>query len=155
MLDIFLFLVKDFDSVKSFITNSYWNLDIEDNAFVILKNTNENITASLHSTMTQWRHLFSLEVFLEKGSLILNGLKTTSGSYGDEILTISKNRSVAPKAEWSEEEKITYNKTDFWSSEVEYFCKCIENDKPILNGNSKDALKIMCLLEKIYEDSRK
>ena len=77
MLDIFLYLANDFDKVKSFITNSYWNLNIEDNAFVILKNSEKNITASLHSTMTQWRHLFSLEVFLEKGSMILNGLKTT------------------------------------------------------------------------------
>ncbi len=154
MLDIFLYLANDFDSAKSFITNSYWNLDIEDNAFVILKNTKDNITASLHSTMTQWRHLFSLEVFLEKGSMILNGLKTTSGAYGDEILVMTKNRSISPEADWLEEEKLVYKKTDFWKSEVDYFCDCILQDKKIANGNSKDALKIMLLLEKIYKDSQ-
>lgn len=154
MLDIFLYLANDFDLAKSFVTNSYWNLDIEDNAFVILKNTKNKITASLHSTMTQWRHLFSLEVFFEKGSMILNGLKTTSDSYGDEILAISKNRSITPKAEWIEEEKIIYKKIDFWQSEIKYFCKCILEDKKISNGNSEDALKIMKLLEKIYEDSK-
>tara|TARA_B100001250_G_scaffold412086_1_gene442370 strand:- start:693 stop:1691 length:999 start_codon:yes stop_codon:yes gene_type:complete len=154
MLDIFLYLANDFDLAKSFITNSYWKLDIEDNAFVILKNSKTNVTASLHSTMTQWRHLFSLEVFLEKGSMILNGLKTTSGSYGNEILTISKNRSVAPKAEWTEEEKITYQKSDFWQSEIKYFCDSIINNSKIMNGNSLDALKIMKLIEKIYEDSK-
>jgi len=154
MLDIFLYLANDFDLAKSFITNTYWDLEIEDNAFVILKNSRNNITASLHSTMTQWRHLFSLEVFLEKGSMILNGLKTTSGSYGDEVLTISKNRSVAPKAEWSKEDTTTYKKSDFWTSEVDYFFNCIENDTKVENGSSKDALKIMKLLDKIYEDSK-
>ena len=103
--------------------------------------------------MTQWRHIFSLEVFLEKGSMILNGLKTTSGSYGDEILVLSKSRSETPKAEWFEEEKLVYKKSDFWKSEVQYFCDCIITNKTISNGNSSDALKIIELLEKIYKDA--
>ena len=45
-------------------------------------------------------------------------------------------------------------KTDFWQSEIKYFCDCILNDKKVLNGNSEDALKIMLLLENIYEDSK-
>ena len=32
-----------------------------------------------------------LEVFLEGGSIILNGLKTSSGAYGDENLSVRRN----------------------------------------------------------------
>ena len=92
MLDLFLYLGGDFDQIKSFVSNLFWKIpDIEDNVFAILKNSNTGLCASLHSTMTQWRYLFSLEIFLEKGSLILNGLKTSSGAYGVEVLTIKYN----------------------------------------------------------------
>ena len=87
------------------MSNLYWKSEIEDNAFVILRNNNSGLVASLHSTMTQWRHLFSLEIFLEQGYLVLNGLKTSSGTYGDEILTIAKNRTEAPRAKWEDEER--------------------------------------------------
>ena len=37
MLDLFLHFGSDFDIIKADVTNNYWNSDIEDNAFVILK----------------------------------------------------------------------------------------------------------------------
>jgi predicted dehydrogenase len=64
MLDLFMYLGGDFDRVKAELSNTFWKLEVEDNAFVILRNTKTGMDASLHSTMTQWRHLFSLEVFL-------------------------------------------------------------------------------------------
>ena len=62
MVDLFLYLGGDFDSIHATVSNLYWKLDVEDNVFATLENTKTKITASLHSTMTQWRHLFSLEV---------------------------------------------------------------------------------------------
>ena len=35
--------------------------------------------------MTQWRHLFSIELFMEKGYMVLNGLITSTMSYGEEF----------------------------------------------------------------------
>ena len=75
MLDLFLHIGDDFDKVHASVSNLYWDLDVEDNVFATLENSRTGLTASLHSTMTQWRHLFSLEVFLEKGYFVLNGLK--------------------------------------------------------------------------------
>lgn len=154
MLDLFLNFADDFDKVKAFISNLYWNMDIEDNAFAILKNSQTGVVASLHSTMTQWRHLFSLEIFLEKGYLVLNGLKTSSNTYGDEILTIAKNRSTAPAATWEDEERITYHSNSSWDSEINHFLSSIENDSKVQVGNSTDALKLMTLIENIYEDGK-
>ena len=84
MLDLFRYLYGAFDEVRAFVSNLFWKTDIEDNVFAILRNSRTGVVASLHSTMTQWRHLFSLEIFLERGHLVLNGLKTSSGTYGDE-----------------------------------------------------------------------
>ena len=109
MLDLFLFLGGDFDKIYASVSNLYWKLNVEDNVFATLENTKTGMAAALHSTMTQWRHLFSMEIFLEKGYLVLNGLKTSSNTYGDEILTIAKNRSLAPAATWKDEEDITYH----------------------------------------------
>ena len=86
MLDLFLHLAGGFDEVSSFFFNHFWKIDgIEDNVFAIYRSSETGISASLHSTMTQWRYLFSLEVFFEGGALILNGLKTSSGAYGDDF----------------------------------------------------------------------
>lgn len=151
MLDLFLYLSGDFDIVKAEVSNLYWNMDVEDNVFVILKDSSTGRVASLHSTMTQWRHLFSLEIFLEKGYLVLNGLITSTMSYGEEILTIAKNRSSAPAATWKDEEEIKYNINNSWRYEMEHFFNSIERDIPIKIGSSDDALKLMNIIDKIYQ----
>lgn len=150
MLDLFLHLAGDFDEVHALVSDLYWGLDIEDNVFAIFKNNETGVAASLHSTMTQWRHLFSLEVFLEKGYMVLNGLKTSSGTYGEEVLSIAKNRSTAPAATWEDEEKMTYHTNTSWRSEVDHFFDCIENERVIEVGNSSDALNLMKIIDKVY-----
>jgi predicted dehydrogenase len=141
----------DFHEVQAMVSNLYWKLDIEDNVFAIFRNKENGIVAQLHSTMTQWRHLFSLEVFLEKGYLVLNGLKTSSGTYGDEVLSIAKNRTTAPAATWEDEERITYHTDTSWRSEIHHFFNAILNDTHIEIGNSTDALKIMKIIDKVYQ----
>jgi predicted dehydrogenase len=152
MLDLFLNLAGDFDEVKAFVSNVYWHLDIEDNVFAILRNSTTNIVASLHSTMTQWRHLFSLEVFCERGYYVLNGLLTSSRAYGDEVLSISKSRTTAPMAVSVEDEQIVYPADESWQSEVDHFFDAIEHDRSIDVGNSAEALKLMKLVDRIYAE---
>ena len=151
MLDIFLYLAGDFDKIQAAVSNLYWDLDIEDNVFAMLQNSKNKIAASLHSTMTQWRNLFSLEVFFEKGYVVLNGLNTSSKSYGEEVLNIAKNRSLAPAAIWEEEENIHFKIDNSWEKEIIEFNKSIiENTKPII-GNSLEALQLMKVIDEIYK----
>lgn len=155
MLDLFLLMAGDFDEIQGMVSSLYWKLDgIEDNVFVNLRNRSTGVVASLHSTMTQWRHLFSFEVFLERGHMVLNGLKTQSGSYGDEVLNVSKNRTVAPAATWEDEEQIVYHADSSWRDETEYFLDCIRENRPITNGNSDDALKVMRVIDRVYREER-
>lgn len=150
MVDLFLYLGGTFDEVHAFVSSLYWKRDIEDNVFAIFRNSETGLAASLHSTMTQWRHLFALEVFLERGYFVLNGLQTSTGSYGDEILTIAKNRTAAPAATWEDEEKITYHTNTSWRSEVDAFFRAIEEDRPVEIGTSENALELMRTIDKVY-----
>lgn len=150
MLDLFLYFKSDLEAHSALVTNYFWKRNLEDNVFANFKSKDGNVIASLHSTMTQWRHLFSLEIFLEEGYLTLNGLITSSGSYGKETLTIAKNRTKAPRATWNDEESITFETDDFWQREVDYFVEKVNNSKSIEFCNSNDAYNVMKQIENIY-----
>ncbi|MGF1448123.1 MAG: Gfo/Idh/MocA family protein [Opitutales bacterium] len=151
MLDLFLLFAEDFDEVQAMVSNVYWDIDgLEDNVFANFRNRASGVVASLHSTMTQWRHLFSLEIFLERGHIVLNGLKTSSNSYGDEVLTMERNQASSPAVEWGPMQSFTYPVDTSWLSEVNAFFDAIESSHPVQAGNSADALKLMRLVDRIY-----
>jgi predicted dehydrogenase len=152
MLDLMIYLSGGFDEVQSMVSNLFWKADgIEDNVFVNLRSKKTGICASIHSTMTQWRYIFSLEIFLEGGSLILNGLKTSSGAYGEEQLTVKRNKSLSASATHERAEQEIFDRNTSWISEVQHFLDAVDEGKPIELGNSNDALNVMRLMDKIYE----
>lgn len=154
MLDLFLHFAGEFDEIHSLVSNLFWETEgLEDNVFAIMRNNSNGVCASLHSTMTQWRYLFSLEVFLEKGALVLNGLKTSSGVYGDEDLAIKHNDRNRAQGQFESEEHIIYHTDTSWVTEVEQFFEAISEDKPIELGNSKDALRLMQAMDRIYRNT--
>lgn len=151
MVDLMLHLGGEFDEVSSMVSNLFWKIDgIEDNVFAIFRNSETGICASMHSTMTQWRYLFSLEVFLEGGALILNGLKTSSGAYGDEDLAIKRNPSHLQDGRFELEEHVVYHMDNSWQSEIDHFFDCIEQDQTVRYGSSSDALTVMEMIDRIY-----
>ena len=76
LLDLMNFLSGGFDFVQSVLSSNYLKIkDVEDNAFLNLMCKKSGIAASLHSTITQWRYLFSLEIFFGKRIYCLKWLK--------------------------------------------------------------------------------
>ena len=137
------------------MSNLYWKTEgIEDNVFAMMRNRETGMTASLHSTMTQWRHLFSLEVFLDRGYMVLNGLKTGSGTYGNEELVVAKNRSAAPAALWEDEERIKFDIDPSWTFEAQHFFESIRSNTKPSYGSSDDARAVMDLIDQIYAHDR-
>jgi predicted dehydrogenase len=152
MLDLFLQFAGEFDEIHSLLSNLFWETPgLEDNVFSIMRNNTTGVCASLHSTMTQWRYLFSLEIFLEKGALVLNGLKTSSGVYGNEDLAIKHNDAHREQGEFESEEHIVYRTDTSWRTEVDQFFDSIINNSPIKLGHSEDALRLMQAMDRIYE----
>lgn len=156
LLDLFLHMTDDFDEVHALVSSLYWHLPgIEDNVFAIMRNNATGVCASLHSTMTQWRHLFSFEVFLERGYMVLNGLKTSSGTYGAEELTIARNRTTAPAATWEDEDVFCFDVDGSWDAEISQFCDAILSNKRSRDyGDSESALRVMRLIDRIYLNDR-
>jgi predicted dehydrogenase len=141
--------------VKSFINNSFWKFDVEDNAYVILKNRlGQN--AFFHSSATMWNHTFKIEITLEEGYIIVDGLLSKTGSYGREKLVIGKRQfEDEASAIGNPEEEVTYFDRDLsWNLEVEEFVKCIDQDKKVTISSSVDALKVMEIIEKAYRNAR-
>ena len=151
LLDLMLEVAGGFDEVQSMVSNAFWRIDgIEDNAFLNLRNRKTQISASLHSTMTQWRHLFSFEIFLERGHVVINGLKTSSNSYGDEILTIERNGKMPPEVQWEEVEQVKYTNDTSWDCELTHFIACIGAKMRPIHGNSGHALRVMEIIDEVY-----
>lgn len=155
MLDLFLYLGGGFDEVQAMVSNLYWRIEgIEDNVFANFRSSETGICASLHSTMTQWRYLFSLEVFLERGALVLNGLKTSSGAYGAEDLAIKRHRDSNTSGTFDIEERMVYHADTSWASEIGHFLNAIEKRKSVEIGTSLDALAVMQLIDRVYTFDR-
>jgi len=153
MLDLMRYLLGDFIEVKGFVENLFWkDIELEDNAFVLMK-TAEGKVAMVHSSATQWKHKFSLDIFMENGYLSVNGLLTSTRSYGDETITFARKQfeDEALAIGRPREETIFFDRDDSMRLELEEFYECIVGNKSDFHGNSADALKVMQLVEKIYQ----
>jgi predicted dehydrogenase len=148
MVDLMRLFAGEFTDVQSFISNSHWGYDVEDNAYALMR-TADGIVGMLNSSATQWRHRFNLDINLERGSIILGGILSGSKSYGAETLTVvtadHDNDNGDPK-----EQLTRYNRDPSWEEEINRFAECIVTDRPIGSGSSLDALNTMKLVFKIY-----
>ena len=149
MLDLMRYFAGDFTSVHAFISNSFWNFDVEDNAYVMMK-SDSGIVAQLMSSATQWQHTFNLNITLEKGSLVLGGLRTSSKSYGEETLRIISSDAEKLNTKPQVEER-SYDEDISWDEEIKCFAGVLLNSDNIENGSIDEALKIMELIETIYK----
>ena len=156
MLDLFRYFCGDFEYVKSFINNSFWKFDIEDNAYVILKNK-KGQNAFFHSSATMWNHTFRIDITLEEGYILVEGLLSKTGSYGREKIVIGKRQfEDEASAVGNPEEEVTYFDRDLsWNIEVDKFIECIDLDRKVTISSSEDALKVMEIIEKAYRDAKK
>jgi predicted dehydrogenase len=150
MLDLMLFFAgENFSRVFSIIKNNFWNHDVEDNAFALME-TPSGIIAQIHSSATQWRHTFNLEIILEKGALVFGGLLTGSKSYGDETLTVIKSNPSVDRG-FPEETTYKFNEDISWNEEIKEFMFAIDHHKKIIHGTIGEAIETMKLIERIYK----
>jgi predicted dehydrogenase len=147
MVDMMRLFAGDFAEVHSYVSNSHWKHDVEDNAYALMR-TNDGVVAFLHSSATQWRHRFNLEIALEKGLLILSGILSGTKSYGAETLTVayaSEDDGGDPR-----EQTTRYNRDNSWADEIAEFASTLIEGKAVVEGSSLEALKTMHLVYKIY-----
>lgn len=82
VIDLARSFLGDFTTVDGFAKTYFWDMPVDDNAFLLLR-TAKGKTASLHVSCTEWKNLFSLEIYGRNAKLHVEGL---GGSYGVERL---------------------------------------------------------------------
>ena len=155
MLDLFrYFSNNEFECLSSNLTTSFWDIECEDNAFLTLKSSND-VLATLHSSATQWRHKFLLEMTFEEGYLNLDGILSETRSYAPETLIIGQREfEDVTFAMGKPKQSITYYEYDkSWDFELAEFIGAIRGNCSIINGTSKDALEIMKITDHVYKNS--
>lgn len=148
MLDMIRLFCGEFEEVYSCVSNDYWRHDVEDNAYALMRSSS-GIVAMLHSTATQWRHKFRLEITLHDALLELTGILSGSKSYGGERLTIVERNDCSINGAFGEVTK-DYLDDNSWRDETDEFADVIVRDRPVAGGTSLDALRVMELVNRIY-----
>ena len=147
-LDLFRWFVGNFTKVVGFTATRFWDMSpLEDNAFALLY-TEHGQLACLHSSLTQWKNLFSFELFGHEGYILVEGL---GGSYGNERAILGRRAFLKP----FREDVIEFRGEDrSWYEEWKEFAAAIHEDREPL-GNGYDGLEALSLVHAIYESAAK
>jgi predicted dehydrogenase len=82
LIDLAGWFLGEFKKVEGHATTYFWKMPVDDNAFLSLQ-TAGGQTAWLHVSCTEWKNLFSFEIYGRNTKLHIDGL---GGSYGVEKL---------------------------------------------------------------------
>lgn len=146
LIDLSRWVLGDFAEVDGFAHTYYWNMPVDDNGFMLLKTAKKQV-AFLHASCTEWKNLFSMEIYGKEGKLEISGL---GGSYGLEKLTFYK---MLPQMGPPETVSWEYPMSDdSWAQEMAEFYEDIQLDRPPAAGLN-DAYQALKIIEKIYKDS--
>jgi predicted dehydrogenase len=147
VVDLARWFLGEFAQVIAFVETAFWNIKpLEDNAFAIFR-TATGATASVHSSLTQWKNLFSFELYGRDGYIATKGL---GGSYGTEKASIGKRDFAAPFTE----EVVEFRGEDrSWHDEWQEFAAAVKERREPL-GTAVDGLEAMRLVFAAYESAR-
>ncbi len=146
LIDLSRWFLGEFTEVQGFAHTYYWDMPVDDNGFMLLKTTKRQV-AFLHASCTEWKNMFSMEIYGRNAKLEITGL---GGSYGLERLTYYK---MLP--EMGPPETTTWEYPmgdDSWSVEMAEFYDDIRLNRQPAAG-LKDAFEALKVVEKIYQES--
>jgi len=148
IIDLCRWFLGDFTQVSGMLSTWFWQVaPLEDNGFALLCTAAGQI-ATIHTSWTQWKNLFRMEIFGRDGYLLINGL---GGSYGPERLTLGIRR---PESGPPHEEVWEFPGPDIsWQAEWQEFKSAIREGRlPV--GNGHDGYQAARTIDAIYESAR-
>lgn len=153
MLDLMYYFMGKFTEITSSVDQLVWkDMPTEDSAFSILR-TADGKVASLHSSAIQWRHKFSLDLICTNGFISLNGLLTSTNSYGEEKITYYRKDLEQKTGGLGKpmEHTMCFNEDFSWDYEMQEFYDAIVDGKAVKLGTIEDAVNLMHMVENIYK----
>jgi predicted dehydrogenase len=125
----------------------FWPAPVEDNAFLYLRSAS-GVAAWLHASWTEWKNLFSLELFGRAGKLQVEGL---GGSYGPATLTCWR---MGPAMEPPAAERTEFGDADgSFAAEWAAFAADVRAGRNAAPGIA-DAIATLEVVETVYARAR-
>ena len=147
LIDLARWFLGEFAHVAGFAHTYFWQMPVDDNAFLTLRTADEK-TAFLHVSCTEWKNLFSLEIYGKSGKLHIEGL---GGSYGVERLSYYH---MLPEMGPPETTIWEYPRGDAsWELEFTEFLEDIRLRRTPAPGLT-DARAALAVVTKIYEGAK-
>jgi predicted dehydrogenase len=144
LVDLAHWFLGEFTKIEGHAATYFWDMPVDDNAFISLR-TASGQRAWLHVSCTEWKNLFSFEIYGRIGKLQIDGL---GGSYGTERLTCYRMR---PQMGPPETQVWEYPEPDnSWKFEMEEFLKDIRQERTPVPGLD-EARASLEVVEQIYK----
>ena len=146
LVDLARWFLGDFAEVEGYAHTYFWNMPVDDNAFLLLKTARKQV-AFLHASCTEWKNTFSFELYGRDGKLHIDGL---GGSYGVERLAYYKMLPEMGPPETTIWEYPTADNS--WDVEMAEFLEDIRLGRKPAAG-LQDAVAALDIVGKIYRES--
>ena len=140
------FLDREVTQVYGKVYNSFWQTEVEDNAFFHLEFGN-NILAMCHISWTNWKNIFSFEIFGNQGYIKINGL---GGSYGKERVEVGYRNVEGGVPDIKSYE--FPDEDDSWALEWNEFKQAIKGNREPM-GSGQDGYEANRIVDAIYRSS--
>lgn len=146
LIDLARYFLGDLPEVAGHATTLFWNMPVDDNAFMTLK-TAAGQVAFLHASSTEWKNLFSFEIYGKKAKLHIDGL---GGSYGTEKLACHR---MLPRMGPPETSTWEFpGDDDSWQAEFAEFMEDVRLERRPA-ASIEDARAALEIVGKIYKES--
>lgn len=146
LIDLASWFLGDFTAIDGHAATFFWDMKVDDNAFLSLR-TAAGQTAWLHVSCTEWKNLFSLEIYGRDAKIAIDGL---GGSYGTERLIFYKMLPEMGPPETTAWE-FTRN-DDSWALEAAAFIDDIRLGREPSPG-LREGFRLLEIVETIYRRS--
>ena len=146
LIDLAGWFLGEFPTVQGHAATYFWDMKVDDNAFLSLR-TATGQTAWLHVSCTEWKNLFSLELYGRHAKIAIDGL---GGSYGVERLAFYKMlQEMGPP----ETTIFEYPRGDeSWAVETRAFVDDIRLNREPSPGLT-EGIRTLEIVEQIYRQS--
>ncbi len=148
LLDLTHWLAGPLQLHSALLRTQFWDTPVDDNAALILGDRQSRVApwAMLHVSWTEWKNLFSLEIYCRTAKIQVDGLVR---SYGPQRLTIYR---MGPDLGPPDVEEVTYPDADgSWEQEWLSFMAAIDaTDERLISGDLEDARYAWTQVEAAY-----
>jgi predicted dehydrogenase len=148
LIDLAGIFLGEFTTIEGHVATYFWDMPVDDNAFLSLRNA-AGSTAWLQVSCSEWKNLFSLEIYGRDAKLHWEGL---GGSYGVERLTYYK---MLPQMGPPDTTIFEYPRGDeSWKIEMAEFREDIRLGRTPVPG-LKEARAALAVVESIYKNGKR